>query len=273
MYQNHFGLKELPFNITPDPRYLFRSPTHEEALQHMRYGIREKKGFIVLTGEVGCGKTTLSRALLSELDANPNYQTALLINTQITETQLIRSILSELGYEPRKRSKGEMLEALNYILLEKISQNKNIVLFIDEAQNLSFEVLEQVRLLSNLEAEDQKLMQIVLMGQPELDAKLEERRLRQLRQRILVYYHLRPLNRQETGRYIEYRLTQAGAAGEFILTPSAIRLIHRKARGIPRLINNLCDKSMLSAYVRESDLVERKDVRRAAKEMKNMLAF
>jgi len=270
MYQTFFGLREMPFNITPNPDFLFRSPTHEEALQHLRYGVNEKKGFIVLTGEVGCGKTTLSRALLSELDAE-TYDTALVLNTRLSETQLVKTILKELGVESKARSKSDLIDVLYATLLERIQQGRQIIVLIDEAQNLPVDVLEQVRLLSNLEADDQKLMQIILIGQPELDARLKEKSLRQLRQRILVYYRLRPLDLEETRRYIQHRLDQSGASGEPIITPRAIRLVHKRSGGIPRLINNLCDKAFLAAFVRERDLVRPREVRRAYREMKEFL--
>jgi len=260
----------MPFNITPNPEFLFRSPTHEEALQHLRYGILEKKGFIVLTGEVGCGKTTLSRSILAELDSE-TFDTALILNTRLSETQLVKAVVSELGIETKARSKTDLIDILYASLLERISAGRQIVVIIDEAQNLPFEVLEQIRLLSNLEADDQKLMQIVLIGQPELDVKLQEDRLRQLRQRILVYYKLRALTRKETARYIEHRLTLAGASGEPLFTPRAVKQIHRRSRGIPRLINNLCDKALLASFVREKDRVTYWDVRKAHRELKEFL--
>lgn len=270
MYQSYFGLREMPFNITPNPDFLFRSPTHEEALQHLRYGISERKGFIVLTGEVGCGKTTLSRALLTELDPEL-YDSALILNTRISEGQLVKAILNELGVETKAQSKVDLFDTLYTTLFYRISEGRQIVVIIDEAQNLPEEVLEQVRLLSNLEADDQKLMQIILIGQPELDARLRKKSLRQLRQRILVYYKLLPLNFQETKRYIEHRLSLAGASGEPLVSPLALRMIHRKSRGIPRLINNLCDKAFLAAFAREREAVGTREVRRAYREMKKLL--
>ena len=176
----------------------------------------DKLSSLILWGSPGCGKTTLSRSILSELDEDV-YDTALLLNTRLSETQLVKAILNELGIESKARSKSDLIDALYQSLLQRIQAGRQIIVIIDEAQNLPFEVLEQVRLLSNLEADDQKLMQIVLIGQPELDEKLQERRLRQLRQRILVYYKLRSLTRQETMRYIEHRLTLAGASGESLL--------------------------------------------------------
>ena len=187
----------MPFHVTPNPRFLFLSPTHEEALQHLRYGIEDKKGFIVLTGEVGCGKTTLCRKLLEELEANEMCDTALLLNPRISETQLLKGIMKELGEESKARSKSDLLDKMNDVLLERIDQGREIVLIIDEAQNLSFEVMEMLRMLSNLETYDQKLLQIILMGQPELTLKLKEDRLRQLRQRVLVHYDLQPLKAGE----------------------------------------------------------------------------
>jgi general secretion pathway protein A len=178
MYQDYFGFSEMPFHITPNPRFLFLSPTHEEALQHLRYGIEDKKGFIVLTGEVGCGKTTLCRKLLEELEANEMCDTALLLNPSISETQLLKGIMKELGEESKARSKNDLLDKMNDVLLERIDQGREIVLIIDEAQNLSFEVMEMLRMLSNLETYDQKLLQIILIGQPELTLKLKEDRLR-----------------------------------------------------------------------------------------------
>jgi len=266
MYAEFYGFQEMPFNITPDPRFLFLSPTHQEAIQHLRYGISEKKGFIVLTGEVGCGKTTLCRYLLEEIEGK-DVETALILNPRLSETQLLQAILRELGVEKVKRSRSDLHDQLNAHLLEKIHQGKDIVLIIDESQNMSFEALEHVRLLSNLETNTQKLLQIILIGQPELKEKLLQEKLRQLRQRVLVYYDLKPLDRNEMAQYIQHRMTLAGGNGRPGFTNPAIKKIHRHSRGIPRLINNICDKSLLSAYIKSKDTVNWWDVRRAIKEL------
>jgi general secretion pathway protein A len=270
MYQDYFGFSEMPFHVTPNPRFLFLSPTHEEALQHLRYGIEDKKGFIVLTGEVGCGKTTLCRKLLEELEANEQCDTALLLNPRISETQLLRGIMKELGEESKARSKSDLLDKMNDVLLERIHQGREIVLIIDEAQNLSFEVMEMLRMLSNLETYDQKLLQIILMGQPELSLKLKEDRLRQLRQRILVHYDLKPLKPMEVQLYILHRMTLAGSNGQPQFTPRAIKKIAKGSLGIPRMINNLCDKSLLSSFIRNGNEVNWWDVRKALKDINRL---
>lgn len=266
MYQEYYGFKEMPFNVTPDPKFLFLSPTHQEALAHLRYGIEEKKGFIVLTGEVGCGKTTLCRTLLNELEKN-DCETILILNPRINEQQLIVNILRELG-ETIPDNSADLMGQLNDALLQRIYKGKDLIMIIDEAQNLSFEVMEQIRLLSNLETDDQKLLQIIMLGQPELKARLREKKLRQLKQRVLVYYDLFPLNLIETEAYIQHRLSLAGGMGRLRFTPWALRKIFKKTRGTPRLINNLCDKALLSAYIRSSDIVNYWDVRRAFKDTK-----
>ena len=260
----------MPFHVTPNPRFLFLSPTHQEALQHLRYGIENKKGFIVLTGEVGCGKTTLCRQLLEELENRGKYETALLLNPRISEHQLLRSILKELGEESRIRSKTDLLDTMNDVLLERIHQGKEIVLLIDEAQNLSFEVMEMLRMLSNLETYDQKLLQIVLTGQPELKTKLKEKRLRQLQQRVLVHYNLKRLNHIEVQLYITHRLSMSGSNGYPPFTNRAIKKIARNSRGIPRIINNICDKALLASFVRNGINVNWWDVRKALQDIERM---
>jgi general secretion pathway protein A len=269
MYQGFHGLREMPFNITPDPRFLYLSPTHQEALRHLRYGIEERKGFIVLVGEVGCGKTTLCRQFLNELDP-ARFDTALILNPRVTETQMLKAILTELGETKLARNQADLVAQVNKVLLERIDRGRDIVLIIDEAQNLSVDVLEQVRLLSNLETDRQKLLQIVLMGQPELKEVLARQELRQLRQRILVHYELHPLSEDDTAHYVRHRLALAGANGRPIFTRWAFRAIHRESGGVPRIVNTLCDRALLSAYVRESTEVSYWDVRRARRDLANL---
>jgi general secretion pathway protein A len=271
MYQSFYGFREMPFNITPDPRFLYLSPTHQEALQHLKYGVTERKGFIVLVGEVGCGKTTLCRKFLNELDPT-RFDSALILNPRVTETQMLKAILTELGETKLARSQNDLVAQMNRVLLDRIEKGRDIVLIIDEAQNLKFEVLEQIRLLSNLETDKQKLLQIVLMGQPELKEVLAREELRQLRQRILVHYELHPLSPTDMAHYIQHRLSLAGANGRPSFTRWAMRALHRGSRGIPRLVNNLCDKAMLSAFIRESDEVNYWDARRAVRDMERLTA-
>ena len=259
----------MPFNITPDPRFLYLSPSHQEALQHLKFGVEQRKGFIVVIGEVGCGKTTLCRRFLNEIDPD-RFDTALVVNPRVNENQMLRAILHELGESHTADDPHDLVLQMNRVLLARIEQGRDIVLIIDEAQNLSFEVLEQIRLLSNLETDQQKLLQIVLMGQPELKAILRRDELRQLRQRILVHCELRPLTRHDLNHYIQHRLTLAGSNGRPTFTPWSRRAIHRYSQGIPRIVNNLCDKALLSAYIRESDEVNYWDVRRAIKDLKTL---
>lgn len=269
MYQSYYGFTEMPFNITPDPRFLYLSPTHQEALQHLKYGVAQKKGFMVLVGEVGCGKTTLCRRFLNELDP-AHYDTALILNPRVTEVQMLKAILTELGETKLARSQVDLVAQINRVLLERIEQGRDIVVIVDEAQNLKFEVLEQIRLLSNLETDKQKLLQIILMGQPELKEILAREELRQLRQRILVHYELHPLSGPDVRHYIQHRLSLAGSNGRPHFTNWALRAIHRGSKGIPRLVNNLCDKSILAAFIRDSDEVNYWDVRRALRDHESL---
>ena len=265
MYNEYYGFREAPFSITPDPRFLFFSEQHREAFNHILFGIRERKGFIQITGEVGAGKTTVCRAILDQL--GERYRTALILNPRLTSAQLVRAILSELGLTLRRADRAAGLEALNRFLLEQIETDRDVVLFIDEAQDLADDLLEEIRLLSNLETDQRKLLQIILIGQPELREKLDARGLRQLRQRITVRYHLAPLSRADTERYIQHRLQVAGGNGRPDFTSWAIRGIHGYSRGIPRLINAVCDKTLLCGYVTGTDHLRSRHVRRAVHEL------
>ncbi len=266
MYDAFYGFQEPPFSITPDPRFLFFSERHREAFNHVLFGIRERKGFIQLTGEVGAGKTTVCRAILEQL--GPNVRTALILNPCLNRTQLLRAVLMEFGLAvPPKADRVTCLALLNQFLLDQVAVGNEVVLLIDEAQDLDLELLEQVRLLSNLETDQRKLLQIVLIGQPELRDMLEERRLRQLRQRITIRYHLTPLSREETDFYIQHRLHVAGGNSRPSFSPWAIRAVHRYSGGVPRLINAVCDKTLLCGYVDGTDQLYLRHVRRAIREL------
>jgi len=264
MYNDFYGFREAPFNITPDPRFLFFSDRHREAYNHILFGLRERKGFIQITGEVGAGKTTVCRALLEEL--GPKYRTALILNPCLTGDQLLRSILIELGLEPSD-DRVIALQRLNQYLLDQLAEGNDVVLLIDEAQDLSHDLLEQIRLLSNLETDQRKLLQIVLLGQPELREKLDDPGLRQLRQRITVRYHLAPLLRQEMEHYIQHRLQVVGANGRPSFSRWALGSIYRYSGGVPRLVNAVCDKALLCGYVEGDDHLTRRHVRRAVREL------
>lgn len=265
MYLEFYGLKEMPFNITPDPRFLFFSKQHREAFDHLIYGIEHRKGFIELTGEVGSGKTTLCRAILSNLSGR--VKTALVLNPSLSQTQLLRAILNDFGIEVKGRDRLSYIEQLNAYLLTQMKEGNNVAVVIDEAQDLHPTVMEQVRLLSNLETDQHKLMQIVLAGQPELSARLARPELRQLRQRIMVRCCLRPLTEEETGHYIAHRLQVAGANGSVSFLPEAVREVYNYGHGIPRMINGLCDRVMLAGYVAKKKLIGEAEVVRAVADM------
>src|SRR3984957_19192084 len=267
MYTSFFGLAEKPFAITPDPRYLYLSERHAEALAHLLYGINESGGFIQLTGEVGTGKTTVVRTLLSRVPHHADV--AVILNPRVTPVEFLLTICEELGLGIADSDRGsvkQMVDALNRRLLTAHAEGRRIIVIVDEAQNLSAEVLEQVRLLTNLETPTQKLLQIILIGQPELRELLDRTDLRQLAQRITGRYHLEPLSREETRGYVRHRLRVAGAADE-IFTESALLEIHRLAAGVPRVINVTCDRSLLGAYTEETRKVTSSLVRRAAGEV------
>jgi general secretion pathway protein A len=270
VYLEYYGLTEPPFNITPDPRFLFFSAKHREALNHLLYGIRERKGFVQLTGEVGAGKTTICRALLEKIGGS--CETALILNPVLDADQLLKAIAMEFGLDVKGRDRLETVATINKFLLEKVEHGRDCVLIIDEAQDLTNDLLEQVRLLSNLETDSQKLLQIVLMGQPELRDRLNDYGLRQLRQRITVRFHLRPLNRAEMAQYIQHRLQVSGGNGVPYFTSAALWRVHRYSRGIPRLVNAVCDKCLLAAFVQQRDEVDFPMVGLAIQELEGNIA-
>lgn len=267
LYLEHFGLKEQPFNITPDPRFLFFSDKHREAFDHLMFGVEQRKGFIELVGEVGAGKTTLCRAVLSQLPTQ--VQSALVLNPAVSENQLLRAILRDFGVEPKGRDRMDHIDQLNQFLLDRMTDGQNVVLIIDEAQDLEDEVLEQIRLLNNLETDHQKLMQIILSGQPELMRKLARKELRQLKQRIMVRCRLSLLSLGETDQYIRHRLHVAGAGPNVYFDEPAVKLVHRFSKGTPRLVNSLCDNAMLAGYVAGTPVIRKPEVRRAMQHMKD----
>jgi general secretion pathway protein A len=267
MYVSFFGLIEKPFSITPDPRYLYLSERHAEALAHLLYGINESGGFVQLTGEVGTGKTTVVRTLLSRVPQHA--EVAVILNPRVTPVEFLLTICEELGLKVKEADRGsvkEMVDLLNAHLLAAHADGRRVIVIVDEAQNLSAEVLEQVRLLTNLETATQKLLQIILIGQPELRELLDRNDLRQLAQRITGRYHLNPLAKAETEQYVRHRLRVAGAAGE-IFTPAALAEVHRMSSGVPRVINVVCDRALLGAYTEDTRKVIPALVRRAAGEV------
>jgi general secretion pathway protein A len=265
VYLDYYGLSEPPFDITPNPRFLFYSPKHREAFNHLLYGIRERKGFVQLTGEVGAGKTTICRVMLEQL--GDQFSTALILNPVLDADQLMKAIAMEFGLNVKGLDRLDTVASINAFLLEQVEKQRDAVLIIDEAQDLTNELLEQVRLLSNLETDDRKLLQIVLLGQPELRDRLNDFRLRQLRQRITVRYHLRPLKRLEVAQYIQHRLEVSGANGSPVFTGGAIWRIHRYSQGIPRLINAVCDKCLLAGFVQQRDNIDFRMVGLAIREL------
>jgi general secretion pathway protein A len=266
MYEAFFGLQELPFSLTPDPRFLWPSETHQEGLATLEYGINRRKGFVLLTGEVGTGKTTLLRAVLHRL--SPDDEVALVINTaDLAPIDLLKLIAAEYRLPGSFQTKADYIVALNRFLLRRLQTGLNTVLIIDEAQNLQQEALEEVRLLSNLETETEKLLQIVVTGQPELLRKLADPSLRQLRQRIALEHHVEPLRPGEVLQYLEYRIAAAGGRFEEVFAPGVQEIFHGFSQGYPRLINLLGDRALLSAYGQQLRPVPRALVERKAKEI------
>ena len=265
MYKGFYGLKENPFNVNPDPRFLFLTKEIEEALTGLMYGIQTRKGFITLTGEVGTGKTTLINRLLDWLH-HRRARTAFLFNSRMNSSQLFDFILAEFDISCESKSKSQQLLKLNHWLLERYRDGETVVLIIDEAQNLTYPVLEEIRLLTNLETSTEKLLQIVLSGQPELEEKLKLPQLRQLRQRIMLRCRTTPLSEEQTREYIAERLRIAGASGDPIFSIKTIETIHVYSLGIPRVINLLCEHSLVNGFVEQQRPIQPKIVEEVAHE-------
>jgi len=268
MYLEFYGLKELPFNITPDPRFLFYSSQHREAFDHLVYGIEHRKGFIELSGEVGSGKTTLCRAVLANL--SKRVKTALILNPALSGSQLLQAILNDFGLSCNRRDRLSCIETLNTFLLEQTLQGNNVAVIIDEAQDLKASVMEEIRLLSNLETDQHKLMQIVLAGQPELRTRLAKSELRQLRQRIMVRCRLNPLAESDTANYIAHRLKVAGAKDGVGFDDKAVHRVYEYSQGTPRMINALCDRVLIAGYVAGKRKLGAEEVERALEDMERL---
>lgn len=268
IYQEFYGLKEPPFSVTSDPNFLFFSRHHKEAFSHFLYGVKERKGFLQITGEIGTGKTTLCRALLDSLD--PKTKSAFILNPGLSAVQLLKAIVTDFGIKTKAHTRVDLTEALNQFLLQQLSERNNVLLIIDEAQALSLQVLEEIRMLSNLETHKEKLIQIALVGQPELREKLENPSLRQLRQRIGIRYHISPLEKDEVAEYIHHRLHVAGSNGKIRFRPKTVDQIYRYSKGVPRLINTVCDKCLLAGFVYETDEMSPEIVKRCIEELENL---
>jgi general secretion pathway protein A len=265
MYVSFYRLKEKPFSLTPDPRYLYLSPSHRDALAHLVYGILEKQGFMVVTGEVGTGKTTLVHTLLSNLD--PDIKTAFVFYSRLHLQALLQYVLDDFGCQTVAGTTAQYLMQLNRFLIEQRGKGKTAVLIIDEAQNLPLTLLEDIRMLSNLEFAGEKLLQIILLGQPELQRKLQLPSLRQLRQRIVIACRIQPLSSVETRAYIRHRLAIAGGEAQTIFTPRAFKTIHAYAGGIPRLVNTVCDQALLAGYADGQQRITPRLVRQVGRDL------
>jgi len=264
MYLKYYSFNEEPFNMTPNSRYFFESGKHMEALSTLIYAIESRKGFVVITGEIGSGKTTVCRTLLNKLD--PSTQTALITNTHISGKDLLTTILEDLEVEFKSGSKARLLSQLNEYLIEQLKNDCNVVLIVDEAQNLKPAVLEEVRMLSNLETENEKLIQIIFLGQPQLKKKLSLPSLEQLRQRIAVYYHLVPLTKEECMKYIKHRLRIASDSNKKYFEDQALEIIYQFSKGVPRLINQICDSALLSGFIYNKKTIDEDLMREVVRE-------
>ncbi|TRZ49978.1 AAA family ATPase [bacterium] len=265
MYCQFYKLKERPFNVTADPTFFFSSHQHKEALAHLDYGVTHRKGIIVITGEIGTGKTTLCRFFLNHL--GPQVKTAFILNPYFSEIQLLEAIIKDFGIPTKNKSRFSFIWELNTFLLHETEAGNNVVLIIDEAQNLKASQLEQVRLLSNLETEKNKLIQIILVGQPELNRKLSLYELRQLQQRIMVRYDIVPLAKEEIKDYVGHRLHIAGSDNRIKFTDEAIQMICDFSSGLPRLINIICDRALLAGFVAETSLIDTEIITRCSEEL------
>ena len=270
MYEQYYGFAEKPFSLTPDPKYLYRSESHSNAFELLQYAIERREGFVVITGDIGTGKTTLCRALLEKIDRKTF--TALLLNPFLSEEDLLRAILQDLGVvsrgEPwqgtRLPSKQEMVNTLHDFLLSLVPLGARVVLIVDEAQNLPLSILEQIRILSNFETDKEKLLQIFLVGQLNLIPLLRSSDLRQLDQRVSIRYQLKPLSEGEVGGYISHRLAIANGARNVVFSPEALRVVYDYSAGIPRLINMLCDRALLAGYTAQTTRIDENLVVKAA---------
>jgi general secretion pathway protein A len=264
-YLEHFNLTEQPFRLTPDPEFLYWSKQHARAKAYMESTIWLADGFVVITGEIGSGKTTLLQSFLSELDDDVVY--AVVSQTQLTPKQFLQAVLTEFGFKPFRKDKVELLDMLNMFLIEQYSSGKKVVLVIDEAQNLSKKVLEEVRMISGIETHKEKVLRIILAGQPELKDTLDSERLKQLVQRVRLRFHIGPLDRREMREYIERRLTVAGSKDANLFADDSFDVVYRFSGGVPRLINTLCDTALLCAFADEKQSVDATDVISAAEEL------
>ncbi len=267
MYNAFFGITDNPFNLSPDPAFLYRSAQHEEALANLIYGVQSRKGFIVLTGEVGTGKTTMLECLREYLEAQ-HIEFAFLFNSRINPQQFFEMIAYDLDLRCERTSKTEVLFALNNLLIQQMNESRTTVLIVDEAHNLDWEVLEEIRLLGNLENRKGKLLQIILAGQPEFDRKLDAPNLRQLKQRIVLRYNLKPFSIEETAEYIDSRLAKVGLTEQTVFPDELIKEIHIRSRGIPRVINGICDNLLLTAFAMESKVCTQKMLDEVADDMR-----